>query len=65
MESHNQISAGAGLPTLLTVAFVVLKLVGVIDWSWIWVVAPTWIAIVLGIIIVSIVVIVDAIQDSR
>lgn len=27
---------------LLGVAFVVLKLVGVIDWSWWWVTAPFW-----------------------
>ena len=26
----------------LTVIFVVLKLVGVIHWSWLWVLAPMW-----------------------
>ena len=34
---------GPGLPTLLGVAFIVLKLTGVIDWSWLWVLAPLWI----------------------
>jgi len=34
---------GVSLGTLLTVAFVVLKLCHVIDWSWWWVLAPTWI----------------------
>lgn len=28
--------------TLLTVAFIVLKLTGVVDWPWIWVLAPFW-----------------------
>lgn len=28
---------------VLLIVFVVLKLVGVIDWSWIWVLAPFWI----------------------
>ena len=28
---------------LLLVAFVVLKLTGVIDWSWWWVLSPIWI----------------------
>ena len=28
--------------TLLTVAFIVLKLTGVIDWDWVWVLAPFW-----------------------
>ena len=27
----------------LTIVFIVLKLVNVIDWSWIWVLAPVWI----------------------
>lgn len=28
---------------LLTVVFIVFKLTGVIDWDWIWVIAPVWI----------------------
>lgn len=28
---------------LLTVAFIVLKLCGVISWRWLWVLAPLWI----------------------
>jgi hypothetical protein len=28
--------------TLLAVAFIVLKLTSVIDWSWWWVLAPLW-----------------------
>ena len=32
-----------GLPTLLLVAFIVLKLCKVITWSWLWVLAPLWI----------------------
>lgn len=38
---------------LLTVAFIVLKLTGVIAWSWWWVLAPLWgpLAVVLAIIL--------------
>ena len=39
-------SSGAGgicVTGLLQVAFIVLKLCGVINWSWLWVLAPTWI----------------------
>lgn len=32
----------SSLATLLTVLFVGLKLCNVIDWGWIWVVAPIW-----------------------
>lgn len=35
---------------LLTVAFIVLKLTGFIDWSWLWVLAPIWIPIALYLI---------------
>ena len=40
-----------GLSTLLTVAFVVLKLCGVISWSWVWVLSPFWISCALGLVI--------------
>lgn len=40
-------------------AFIVLKLTGVINWSWLWVLAPIWIptAITLAIIVIVLVVI--------
>lgn len=38
-------SAGVGIPTILTLIFVVLKLVGVISWSWWWVLSPLWICL--------------------
>jgi len=43
---------GVGVVGLLQVAFIVLKLCGVIDWSWWWVLAPTWIGAVLVILVV-------------
>lgn len=39
-----------GFLGLLTVAFIVLKLCKVVDWPWLWVLAPTWVPIALGII---------------
>lgn len=35
---------GIGFCGLLTIAFVVLRLCGVIRWRWIWVLAPVWIS---------------------
>lgn len=40
-----------GLPTLLLVAFIVLKLCKVITWSWIWVLSPLWIPLALSTIV--------------
>lgn len=52
---NKQTSGGIGLGGLLQVAFIVLKLCGIITWSWWWVLAPTWtslgLAVILGIII--------------
>ena len=39
-SSSSSASGGVGLFGLLTVAFVVLKLCGVITWSWFWVLSP-------------------------
>ena len=36
-------SGGVGFSSLLQIAFIVLKLCGIINWSWLWVLAPTWI----------------------
>ncbi len=41
-SSSSSSSGGIGVIGLLGVAFVVLKLCGVIDWSWWWVTAPFW-----------------------
>lgn len=35
-------SRGIGFAGLLTIAFIVLKLCGIISWSWIWILSPLW-----------------------
>lgn len=37
-------SGGIGFTGLLTIAFIVLKLLNVITWSWLWVLSPMWIS---------------------
>lgn len=44
-------SSGIGVFGLLGVAFVVLKLLGIINWSWWWVLAPFWGPFVIAIVI--------------
>ena len=41
---------GASSTSILTIAFIVLKLCGVIQWSWLWVLSPVWISIVISVI---------------
>jgi len=45
-ESKNS-SSNIGFTGLLTLAFIVLKLTGVISWSWLWVLSPIWISAML------------------
>ena len=37
-------SGGIGFTGVLTIVFIVLKLIGVISWSWVWVLSPLWIS---------------------
>lgn len=45
---------GINFNGLLFITFLVLKLTGVIDWSWIWITAPLWIPFSIGIIFFTI-----------
>ena len=47
MENNNR-KGGIGFCGLLTIVFITLKLCGVIEWSWVWVVAPIWIPLALS-----------------
>ena len=49
-------SNGIGFTGLLTIVFVVLKLLGKIDWSWWWVLSPLWITAALVAVLVAILV---------
>jgi hypothetical protein len=44
-----------GFAGLLTIVFIVLKLTGVIAWSWLWVLAPIWIGFILWIALILLV----------
>lgn len=52
--SKERISISFSGTSLLSVAFIVLKLCNVIDWSWGWVLSPIWIPIALVIILLII-----------
>lgn len=49
-NSSSSSSGGIGFFGLLTIVFIVLKLLGIIDWEWIWVLAPIWIPLSLVLI---------------
>jgi len=58
MENKNINIRFPGFSTFLGIAFIVLKLCKVINWAWIWVLAPIWISWALTAIILIITLIV-------
>ena len=49
-DSNNVSVRGIGFTGLLQVAFIVLKLIGVINWSWFWVFSPIWVTLLIAVI---------------
>jgi hypothetical protein len=59
---------GLGLASVLTIVFIVLKLVGTINWSWWWVLSPLWINAILVVVlflIIFVVALITEIRDSK
>jgi len=47
---------GTSLPTLLTVLFIALKLCGIINWSWWWVLSPIPITVGVALVVFAVVI---------
>jgi len=52
-NNSNSGQGGIGFFGLLQVAFIVLKLIGIIKWSWILVLIPIWISLIVFLIFVA------------
>lgn len=51
-ETTVRVNGGIGFVGLLAIAFIVLKLMGIINWSWLWVLSPIWITIAFYLLII-------------
>lgn len=47
-------SGGGSFTDALTIALIVLKLCGVITWSWVWLLFPLWASVALDVIVLII-----------
>lgn len=63
-DNNSSSSGGIGFCGLLTIVFIILKLCGVIAWSWWWVLSPLWISTILVIIIIAIFVVVHIHEEK-
>jgi hypothetical protein len=55
MDNKSSGGVTIGFTGLLTLVFIILKLCGVISWSWLWVLAPAWIPLALGLVIIGVI----------
>lgn len=63
--THTTGGGGLGIVGVLTIVFVVLKLTGVIAWSWVWVLSPLWIGFILWLILAAFLLGIVALLNSR
>lgn len=54
-DNKTTVSGGVGFTGLLQVVFITLKLMGIINWSWLWVLSPAWITIAIYVLLFVIV----------
>lgn len=64
MSDNKKGSDGVGFLGLLLLAFIVLKLLGVIAWSWVWVLSPFWIPLAVTLVVIILVSVVQAIKGA-
>ena len=53
-NNNTTVHAGISFSGVLTIAFIVLKLTHVIDWSWWWVLSPVWISAIIAIMYIAV-----------
>lgn len=64
-NSNGTAGGGLGLSSVLLVVFIVLKLCKVITWSWVWVLSPLWISLIIWGIILLIIIIYIMLDKQR
>ena len=64
-NSSSSGSSGLDIMAILGIVFIVLKLCGVITWSWWWVLAPFWIGFALAFVFVVLFVIIYGFSAVR
>lgn len=52
MDNNNNTGCEIGFSSILFFIFLVLKLCGIIEWSWWWVTAPLWMTV--GFVVIAI-----------
>lgn len=64
-NKNNTTSGGIGFTGVLTIVFIVLKLLDVIKWSWWWVLSPIWISFGIALVIIFIPLVVAIVGNKK
>ncbi len=65
MNKKKARNGGMGIVSFLTILFIVLKVVGAISWSWLWVFSPIWISAICAILLFGIVLVAGRIAKGK
>lgn len=50
LDKNGLLGSKLGVMPVLTIVFIILKLVGTINWSWWWVLSPLWIGAAIAVL---------------
>ena len=64
-SSNSSSSGGIGFCGMLTILFIAFKLLGIITWSWLWVLSPLWIGAAIVLVVLLIIVFIAIIASVR
>lgn len=64
-KNKTTVNSGVGFASLLTIVFIVLKLLGKITWSWWWVLSPVLIEMGVALLILAFMLILAVIKAVR
>lgn len=56
---------GLGVVSVLTIVVIALKLSGVIQWHWVWVLSPVWITVAIAVIIFTAILVAGRIKKGK
>ena len=56
--------SGVGFIGFLQLIFIVLKLTGIISWSWLWVLSPIWISVALYALVIIVLLVLSLIVNG-
>ena len=57
--------SGLGIVSVLTIVFIVLRLLKVTKWSWIWVLSPIWISAAIAVLPFAVILVAGRVKKGK